>query len=138
MKQIFALFGLLAICSFSTFAQGRPLVEVSGGYTFQRWDVPTFVQPPSTLNYSGFNVGAAFHPINWVALAREITGTYNSQNGADTKIFSYLAGPGFYPLGHHKLTPYGHALFGVATLHLPGNIPTTEGKFSFAIGGGLD
>lgn len=138
MKKLLALFALLAVSGIPTLAQGRPLFEFNGGYTYQRWDVPTVLQPPSSLNYNGFNVGGAFHVMNWLALAADITGTYNSQNGADTNIYSYLAGPRIYPLGHHKLTPYGHALFGVSSLHIPRNIPETEGKFSFAIGGGLD
>lgn len=138
MKKLFALFALLAVSSISTFAQGRPLLEVNGGYTFQRWEVPTFLQPPSSLNYNGFNVGGALHVTSWAALAADITGTYNHQNGVDTHIYSYLVGPRIYPLGHHRMTPYVHGLVGVASLHIPGNIPATEGKFSFEIGGGLD
>ena len=145
MKKLFGVFALLAVSGIPTLAQDRrgesPLFEVNGGYTFQRWDLPSAAQSPggpSALNYNGFNVGGAIHILKWAALAADVTGTYNSNNGADTKIFSYLAGPRIYPLGHHKLTPYGHALFGVATLHIPGNAPATEGKFSFEIGGGLD
>ena len=139
MKKAFALLALFAACSVSTLAQNRPLFEVNGGYTYQRWEVPAFVQPPSSLNYNGFNVGGTVNVTDWLGLAADITGTYNSNAGTDTHIFSYLAGPRIYPLRHHnKLTPYGHALFGVATLHIPGNIPATEGKFSFEVGGGLD
>lgn len=142
MKKLLALFALLVVSSIPTLAQHRegetPLFEVNGGYTYLRWQVPSFVAPPSSLNYNGFNVGGTLNVTNWAGLAADISGTYNSQNGADTNIYSYLVGPRIYPIGHHKLTPFGHALFGVATLHIPGNIPATEGKFSFEIGGGLD
>lgn len=142
MKKLFALFALLVVSASPALAQHRdgdtPLFEVNGGYTYLRWQVPDFVQPPSSLNYNGFNVGGTLNVTNWAGLAADITGTYNSNNGVDTHIYSYLAGPRIYPLGHHKLTPFGEALFGVATLHIPSNIPATEGKFSFEIGGGLD
>jgi len=142
MKKLFALLALIAVSGIPALAQGRgegtSLFEVNGGYTYLRWQVPPAVGPPSSLNYNGFNVGGTINVKNWVGLAADINGTYSSNNGVDTHIYSYLAGPRIYPLGHHKLTPYGHALFGVATIHIPGNLPATEGKFSFAIGGGVD
>jgi opacity protein-like surface antigen len=150
MKRLLLLLALVAICSVPTFAQVTPIFEVNGGYTFQRWDVPSFAQPPSSLNFNGFNAGASFFFTRWLAGAVDVTGTFNTQsdpiNGtAKTHIYSYLFGPRIYPLGHHKLTPYFHGMFGVATYDI--NVPAFGGNpafsesnddFSYAIGGGLD
>jgi opacity protein-like surface antigen len=150
MKKPFALFALLAVSSFPVLAQDRgqdrPLFEINGGYTFQRWDTPPVAQPPSSFDFNGFNAGAAFHVTRWLAAVADITGTYNSQGAAGanakTHIYSYLFGPRIYPLGHHKLTPYVHGLVGVATYDInvpaPNQFHESNNDFSFAIGGGLD
>jgi opacity protein-like surface antigen len=149
MKRLLALLALLAACGIPTLAQGRPLFEVNGGYTYQRWAVPTVAQPPSALNFNGFNAGATFNATTWLSAAADITGTYNNQgvNGANANshIYSYLFGPRIYPIGHRRLTPYVHGLFGVATydLSIPavGGVPAfgeSENDFSFAVGGGVD
>ncbi|HYL69094.1 MAG TPA: outer membrane beta-barrel protein [Candidatus Limnocylindria bacterium] len=158
MKKLLALFALLAVSSIPTLAQHRdgetPVFEVNGGYTYQRWSVPPVAQGPTgptSLNFNGFNVGASYNITRWLAAAADITGTYNNQGAggfnAKTHIYSYLFGPRIYPLGHHKLTPYVHALFGVATYNI--NIPAdlvnmlppfqeSNNDFSFAVGGGVD
>jgi hypothetical protein len=151
MKKLFAVLALLALSGIPTLAQdrrggeGAPLFEVNGGYTYMRWQVPDFAQPPSSYNYNGFNAGAALHVFNWLALATDISGVYNSQPGFTTHIYSYLAGPRVYPLGHHKLTPFVHGLVGVASYHLhsPNPDPTlvineTDNNLSFEVGGGID
>jgi opacity protein-like surface antigen len=155
MKKLFAVLALLAVSGIPTLAQARdggegaPLFEVNGGYTYMRWQVPDFERPPSSFNYNGFNAGAALHIFNWLALATDISGVYNTQGAsganATSHIYSYLAGPRIYPLGHHRLTPYVHGLVGLASynLHVPASsgIPVfdeTDNNLSFAVGGGVD
>ena len=157
MKKLLALFAFLAVSGIPTMAQRRegvtPVLEVNGGYSYMRWQVPSFAQPPSSFNYNGFNAGAAYNITNWLAGVVDISGVYNSQgasnSNATSHIYSYLAGPRVYPLGHHKLTPFVHGLVGVASYHLhvpaSGSGPTfiqefnqTDNNLSFAIGGGVD
>ena len=157
MKKLLALFAFLAVSGIPTMAQRRegvtPVLEVNGGYSYMRWQVPSFAQPPSSFNYNGFNAGAAYNITNWLAGVVDISGVYNSQgasnSNATSHIYSYLAGPRVYPLGHHKLTPFVHGLVGVASYHLhvpaSGSGPTfiqefnqTDNNLSFAFGGGLD
>lgn len=151
MKKLFALFALIAICALTAFAQGTPLIEVNGGYTYQHWDTPPVLLPgPSAFNLNGFNVGLGVNIKQWVAGVADITGTYHSitdpvNGNSKTHIYSYLFGPRFYPLGHHKLSPYFHGLFGVATYHIDAPafngspaFSQTDNDFSFAFGGGLD
>jgi opacity protein-like surface antigen len=153
MNKLLALFALLAVSGIPTLAQHRdgeiPIFEVNGGYTYMRWQVPSFAQPPSSLNFNGFNAGAAYNVTSWLAGVADISGVYNTQGAsgfnAKTHIYSYLFGPRVYPLGHHRLTPFVHGLFGVATydLHVPasggvGVFDESNNEFSFAIGGGVD
>jgi len=157
MKKLFALFALLVISGIPTLAQHRdgetPLFEVNGGYTYMRWEVPSFAQPPSSFNYNGFNAGAAYNVTNWLAVVADLSWVYNTQGASNANlkshIYSYLAGPRIYPLGHHKLTPFVHGLVGVASyhLHVPASgsgvtfIPEfneTDNNLSFAFGGGVD
>jgi len=155
MKKLFAVFALLAFSGIPTLAQGRggetPIVEVNAGYTYMRWQVPpVLTPPPSDYNYNGFNAGASYNFTRWLAAAVDVSGVYNSQPNtgsgpSNTHIYSYLFGPRIYPVGHHKLTPYVHALFGISTFDF--NAPAFGGSpafslsdnaFSFAIGGGID
>lgn len=49
---------------------------------------------------------------SWLGIAFDLDWTYNSSNGAETDIATITAGPQIYPFGHHKFTPFAHALFG--------------------------
>lgn len=144
MKKLVVLLGLLGGFTVPAMAQVTPRFEVSAGYTFQRWEIPTALQPPSGLNMNGWNVGAAYHFTKWLALTADITGTYNSMPATtgDTNIYSYLFGPRVYPIGYHKLTPYVHALFGIGyykeTVSTPPPTALTENDFSWGVGGGID
>jgi opacity protein-like surface antigen len=156
MKKLLAVFALLAVSGVPALAQERggetPLFEVNAGYTFMHWQVPPALgTPPNYYNYNGFNAGAAYNITHWFAAVADISGVYNSQPNTgsgptNSHIYSYLFGPRVYPLGHHKLTPFVHALFGVSTFRLnipafggnPALPPETDNAFSFAVGAGLD
>src|SRR5208282_4307861 len=100
-----------------------------------RWQVPPAIgTPPNWYNYNGFNAGASYNITHLFAAVADISGVYNSQPNqgegpSNTHIYSYLFGPRVYPLGHHKLTPFAHALFGVSTFNL--NAPAFDGNQSF-------
>jgi len=155
MKKLLALFALFAACGISTFAQGTPVVEINGGYTFQKWYSPPVATPPDSLDFHGFNVGIGYNFKRWLAGVADISGTYNSQDATSLApashehIYSYLFGPRLYPLGHRKLTPYVHGLVGVASYNVETPAAIIDGEpvpafsqtdtdFSFALGGGLD
>jgi len=160
MRKLFAVLALLAISGIPTLAQDRggetPLFEVNGGYTYLRWEIPPALgAPQSSYNYNGFNAGAAYNITHLFAAVADISGVYNSQPNtgsgpSNSHIYSYLFGPRVYPLGHHKLTPFAHALFGVSTFTLnspafvsngvlmPALPQLTDNAFSFAFGVGMD
>jgi Outer membrane protein beta-barrel domain len=125
-------------------------LEVGGGYTYV-----SLVQVDGThrLNMNGFNAIGEYRAVKWISLAVDLSGTYNSSHATQTRpsngktqLYNMYIGPRFYPLGHnHKLTPYGHFLFGAAIYG--NNIPAAGGfdsysywdhTFSWMAGGGLD
>jgi opacity protein-like surface antigen len=157
MKKLFAVLALLAVSGIPTLAQergggeGTPVFEFGGGYTYRSFNVPFSPR----LNMNGWNATAEYAVKRWLSVAADIDGTYKTQTDPDpsatgkdkTDIYSFLFGPRLYPLGHHRLTPFVHALFGVgrSSLSLPAlpDIPVpatnpTENDFTFAVGGGLD
>jgi opacity protein-like surface antigen len=134
-----------------------PSVEVGGGYTFR-----SFAYPPAegedggVLNFprvsmNGWDANAALNLNKWIGVAADVDGTRSSApdeiSGNDiTWVYTVMAGPRVYPIGHHKLTPFAQVLFGHSylTITLPSETDCapyckfTDGSFAWSAGGGLD
>jgi len=141
MKKVLGLFALLAFSGLPAMAQyNSPVAEVGGGYTFRSFG---FGSP--NINMNGWNATAQFNVTPWVSAAGDFDGTYSNQgSGGNGWLETYLFGPRIYPLGHHKIAPFAHALFGGS--HISINIPPSGGGpftvsdtgFAWEVGGGLD
>lgn len=153
MKKMFGLVVLLALSSLPALAQGlyeggTPKFEVGGGYAFRSWEIPPEAQPPSRLKLNGWNASADYNVTKNLGIVLDSTGTYNRQGAnGNQAIYSFMVGPRFYPVGHHKLTPFVHAMGGLGryTLSLPAvpSIPEpalnySENRPAFDFGGGID
>lgn len=153
MKKLLGLSVLLVFASLPAMAQGTPALEVGAGYTFRSFAPPPTGAPPAPprVSMNGWNATVSYNVNDWFAVATDFDGTRNSVTdplgGSDTtNIYTVLVGPRIYPVGHHKLSPFAHVLFGLAHLNI--NLPTssgcspfctsTDGSFAFAAGGGLD
>jgi len=135
MKKLLGLFGLFMLASVPAMAQySGPRVEVNGGYTYRSFEAPG---GGPRINFNGWDAGAAFNVNSWVGVAADIDGTYASPQNISVHFYSYMFGPRIYPLGHHKITPYAHALFGVADIVIPSS-PPSNSEFSWEVGGGVD
>lgn len=149
MKKVLGLAALLALFSLPALAQGAldegtPKFEVGGGYAFRSWEVPPEAQPPSRYSMNGWNANADYNVTNYLGLALDTTGTRNDSNG-NQAIYSFMVGPRLFPLGHHKLTPFVHAMAGLDryTLYLPpadgeDALNYVENRLAFDFGGGID
>ena len=155
MKKVLALAALLAVFSLPALAQGAldestPKFEVGGGYAFRMWNIPASDGSPSTRwNMNGWDANADYNVANYLGVAFDASGTYNFggvQNG-NQDIYTFMVGPQLYPMGHHKLTPFVHAMGGLGryTLYLPPDPALEEGSFSYSqnrlalsFGGGID
>ncbi len=150
MKRIL---GALALFAFSTLpamaqSEGYPKIEVGGGFMYRNYNLP---ESPRQ-NEIGWFATADYNFTNWLGLDLDVDEGFQGTNAAtfEYRHFTFLAGPQVYPIGHHRITPFAHALFGDSTLIFPtlesvdslGNpIPGTSvsnNKFAFAIGGGVD
>ena len=91
-------------------AQDTPRVQIFGGYSYTRFDSPSFgFSNPSGLN--GYNFAPAFNLIRGFGVVAEVSGQY----GSDLNLRDIAVGPQFlYPKG--KALFFGHALIGSAPL----------------------
>jgi opacity protein-like surface antigen len=146
MKKMLGLVALLTLSSLPTLAQDTPKLEFGGGYAFRSWQVPPLAQPPSRFNMNGWDANATYNFTNKISAALDVTDTRNNSNG-DQSIYSFMAGPRLYPVGHHKLTPFVHVMAGLGRykLYLPPDptIPEpalnySENRLAFDFGGGID
>jgi len=148
MRKALGVVTLLVFCSLPAIAQEMPTGEVGGGYTFRSYGVPAIEQPPTRLSTNGWNVTVDRNFNSWIGVAFDLDWTYNSSNGAETDIATITAGPQIYPFGHHKLTPFGHALVGAGRFYYRApcacvgpneNINHfSDYDFAWVAGGGLD
>jgi hypothetical protein len=89
-------------------AQEMPRVQVFGGYSYTRFDTPSFgFSSPSGLN--GYTFSPAYNIIRGFGVAAELSGQY----GSVSNLRDVAVGPQFlYPRG--KMMFFGHLLFGEA------------------------
>lgn len=141
MKKLLGLFALLALISVGVkpaMAQGG---EVGGGYTYRSWGLPG-----ERINMNGWNATVGVGLNHWLTVAGDFDGTYSNQgtNGSGW-VESFLFGPRIYPVGHGKVAPFAHAMFGGS--HASINFPASGGSpafteadtaFAFEVGGGVD
>jgi opacity protein-like surface antigen len=146
MKKLLALFAFVVLLALPTFAQDQtPVFEVGGGYQFRSFDT----QLAPRLNENGGFFTADFNINRWLGMAAQIDITHTNQGVNGTwNDYGFMFGPQIYPLGHHRLTPFVHGLFGVSyiSVFLPATPPpnqqaaatVTDNAFSYEVGGGLD
>jgi hypothetical protein len=173
MKKLVGLFGLLALFVVPVVAQDSstapqdqaptapaaptepvkvkrtyptPKYEISGGFTYRTYYGPN----ASTIGMKGGYASFDYNFFRWLGLEGEVVGVSGAIKipqlpADDIKIFTALAGPKIYPLGHRKITPFGHVLFGAginttaipAFSGYPGN-SSAVAVHAWEAGGGLD
>jgi hypothetical protein len=115
MKKWIGLAALLLVSVIPAKAQeGQvPSWELGGGYTFRSYVNP-FPFGDARLQMNGWNVSADYMVFRkWLSVAGQADGTYQDQGlNGKTSVYSAMIGPQLYPLGHRRLTLYGHVLFG--------------------------
>src|SRR5277367_4949560 len=148
MKKLVELFGLLALFMMPVAAQDStttpqdeaptaptepvkvkhiyptPKSEISAGFTYRTY----YGLDASTISMKCRYASYDYNFFRWLGAEGEVLGVSGSQKdplvhvpAQDLHVFTALAGPKFYPLGHHKLTPFGHFLYGagISTTAVP-------------------
>ena len=162
MKKVAGFLLLAAIFSSPAFAQQekdswsvfkkpptKSRLELGGGVLFRSFSnlTPTGTPDNTRLNMLGFDTYADYRFLHWLSLGGDLSGTYHlsSENG-NTQIYTVMLGPQIYPFGHnHKITPWGHVLFGRGfygfNLESQGGFnpfSRWDNAFAWMGGGGLD
>jgi len=161
MKKLFLLVGVTLLFSVSAMAQETPKSEVFGGYSYFHAD--------GGGSLHGWNGSVGINLNKWVGVVADVSGHYGSSStrvstaiiglpdlsveaSADSNIHTFLAGPQLSYRKDKRLTPFGHALFGLARVHEKGTATTsgpvlgtttftfndTDTGFAMGLGGGLD
>ena len=140
MKRYLSATILFFLVPASAMAQ-RGSAEVFGGYSFLR------ANALEGANLDGWNASVGGKINNWLGLIGDFSGHYGTPNalvfgpvrGLDTSMHSFLFGPRLYGPNYGVVSPYVHALFGVARSAASGfGISTTDAAFAMALGGGAD
>jgi hypothetical protein len=125
-----------------------PKFEISGGFT----DRGFYGISGTTIGMKGGFASFDYNRFRWLGLEGEalgVTGTLHFPQQElppqSIKVFTALVGPKIYPLGHRKLTPFAHVLFGAGILgsSVPafagfGGNSSTKVVEAWEAGGGLD
>lgn len=124
-------------------ARETPKYELSAGYAFRSY----YQSSGSTPYLKGWYVSGDYNLRRWLGAEAEVMGAYMDQGIilGKTRIYDVLVGPKLFPLGHRKLTPFGHVLLGAARysntvppVGLYGSATTTATAYAWEAGGGLD
>jgi hypothetical protein len=132
MAALLLFLGLTIWAGRPALAQSTPRVQVFGGYSYVRFDSPSFgFSNPSGLN--GWNFSPAFNLIGGFGVAAELSQQY----GEKLNLRDLAVGPQFlYPKG--KTIFFAHALIGDArSLVRVGNGQRDTAR-AVALGGGMD
>ncbi|MGH9504981.1 MAG: hypothetical protein ACRD20_19175 [Terriglobales bacterium] len=133
LKTITKLFLLLAIgASLPARAQDIPRVQVFGGYSYTRFDTPSFgFSNPTGMN--GWNFSPAFNLVRGFGVIAEASQQY----GSHVDLRDFAVGPQFlYPW--NKALFFGHILFGSARSFVRVGTGETDTDRVVALGGGMD
>jgi len=113
-------------------AQEMPRVQVFGGYSYTRYDTPSFgFSSPTGLN--GYTFSPAYNVIRGFGVVAELSGQYTTNRN----LRDVAAGPQFlYSRG--KMMFFAHVLFGEARSLVQVGGPREDTARVTSLGGGLD
>ena len=117
--------------------------EISGGFTFHRYYEIT----GDTITMPGGYADVEHNILQrWLGAEIQLSGAYKNLGAPGTlEIYTIMAGPTFYPLGHRKITVFGDVLAGegyyrnsiAASAGFPSQI-NTHTSLAWGAGGGID
>jgi hypothetical protein len=162
MKRFLSILAFMILAATASFAQGQPPAQQQSAFggaprkksraalptpkiqlalsaAFNRYDAPTGYY----LNMPGWTASAEYTFRRWVGAQGELSGDYSNRAYVGfTSVHEALIGPQFFPVGHRKFTPWGHALVGEGyyrdSIPAFGGFPAkVNGDFAFSWEGGL-
>lgn len=141
MRIVWRLLGLLLLGVIPSFAQ-TPKIELSAGPTFDRYTAPDGYY----RDMAGWTFSGDYTVFRWLSGEFQASGAYSNKAVLGrTSLYTVQVGPQFFPLKHHKLTPWGHFLIGEGYYRdeipenggFPAKVRSDFAK-AFRVGGGVD
>lgn len=129
-KLLLVAVGVCSICILAGPAHAQ--VEIFGGYSYLRPSI-NFAGSTAHPNLNGWEVTGVYNAYHWVGIAADFSGHYGTVDGVNTHINTYLFGPQIRL--RTRVSPFAHALFGVAHENLGGS---SDNAFAAAVGAGID
>lgn len=127
-----ALIVVLLAAALPAASQDTPRVQVFAGYSYTRFDSPSFGFA-NTSGLNGYNFSPAFNLIRGFGVAAELSGQY----GSTLNLRDIAVGPQFlYPRG--KMLFFGHVLIGDARSLVRVGTGEEDTARAVALGGGMD
>lgn len=113
-------------------AQEMPRVQVFGGYSYTRYDTPSFGFA-NTSGLNGYTLSPAVNIVRGFGVVAELSGQY----GTNLNLRDIAVGPQFlYPRG--KMMFFGHLLVGDARSLVQAGGPQEDTARAIILGGGMD
>lgn len=121
--------------------------ELFGGFAYRSNYQTNYQGVASAPYYSGWVGSFDRNFLRLLGVEGELSGVYKNQGviTGNAAVYTFLAGPRFYPLGHRKFTPFIHVLAGIGMQRLTtgpfggfSQTTTTNTVKAWEGGGGLD
>ena len=136
MRKSLSLCLILVVCSWAAVAQEYPKGEVFGGFQYTTFDAFNIQR----VNMLGWNAQGTAFLTKPIGITGEVTRSYSSPTvggiGTSLPTYTFLFGPTLR-VPADKMTPFVHALFGMAHMSNSKGVYSDTG-FALALGGGLD
>jgi len=86
-----------------------PKIELSASGSFNRYTAPVGYY----VDMTGWNASGVYNIRRWAGAQIEASGDYGKKAYfGKSSVYTLLVGPQLFPFRHHKITPWGHFLFG--------------------------
>ena len=162
---VVACLGFMALPASAQFKADAPSFEVGGGFAYRSFNGPSYTNTGYGVTEPRMGMNGWFATVDYnfngfLGVTTDVDWTRadvpNDPNlpGTDT-LSTVMVGPQIYPIGHHRITPFGHVEFGLA--HFSWNVANvplyegcgtegsdvgpctlTDGSFALGVGGGVD
>ena len=147
MRNLLLVACLLLMLPAFALAQDTPKAEIFGGYSYFRGDGEDY--PETDLH--GWTAAGTVNVNKWLGVKADFSGHYNDFQispgiKANVNVHMFLGGLQFTSYKNEKVTPFVHALLGVARRNtsvsaaIAGTGPrgVSDNAFALVVGGGLD
>jgi hypothetical protein len=142
--QKLMLLAVVGLLSLPLMAQESTKSELFGGYQYLRFGSTTTNGVSSTAEaFNGWNGSVTYNFSKYVGAVGDVGGGYATINGVSTHVYTLTGGPVVSPGTERTISPFAHALFGLARVTTSQSVQgvtssASNNGFAVMVGGGMD